>query len=108
MARHKNNHDHRICVRANIASRMTLDAIILLLLSSMSHTRRIFMALAHRYQPTYGVQFHPQSIITEQRNVLLMNFLRHAKGSVIGGSKTVSLKRQLRKARAGAGLLDAR
>lgn len=33
------------------------------------------MAIAHRYQPTYGVQFHPESILTEQGHVLLMNFL---------------------------------
>jgi para-aminobenzoate synthetase component 2 len=37
------------------------------------------MALAHRYQPTYGVQFHPESILTQQGHVLLMNFLRLAK-----------------------------
>lgn len=36
------------------------------------------MALAHRYQPTYGVQFHPESILTQQGNVLFMNFLRLA------------------------------
>lgn len=34
------------------------------------------MALAHRFQPTFGVQFHPESILTEQGDVLLMNFLR--------------------------------
>lgn len=34
------------------------------------------MALAHRFQPTFGVQFHPESILTEQGHVLLMNFLR--------------------------------
>lgn len=34
------------------------------------------MALAHRYQPTYGVQFHPESILTQQGHVLLTNFLR--------------------------------
>lgn len=34
------------------------------------------MALAHRYQPTYGVQFHPELILTQQGHVLLSNFLR--------------------------------
>ncbi|WFU14616.1 aminodeoxychorismate/anthranilate synthase component II [Bradyrhizobium sp. CB3481] len=37
------------------------------------------MALAHRYQSTYGVQFHPESILTQQGNVLLSNFLRIAR-----------------------------
>lgn len=36
------------------------------------------MALAHRYHPTYGLQFHPESVLTEQGHVLLMNFLRLA------------------------------
>ncbi|WP_036015805.1 anthranilate synthase component II [Bradyrhizobium yuanmingense] len=36
------------------------------------------MALAHRYQPTYGVQFHPESILTECGYLLLNNFLRLA------------------------------
>lgn len=39
------------------------------------------MALAHRYQPTFGVQFHPESILTEQGHVLLMNFLRLTEAS---------------------------
>lgn len=39
------------------------------------------MALAHRYQPTFGVQFHPKSILTEQGHVLLTNFLRLAETS---------------------------
>ncbi|WP_092514336.1 aminodeoxychorismate/anthranilate synthase component II [Afipia sp. GAS231] len=34
------------------------------------------MALAHRHQPTYGVQFHPESILTQQGHTLLTNFLR--------------------------------
>ncbi|MDA9431891.1 anthranilate synthase component II [Bradyrhizobium sp. CCBAU 51627] len=34
------------------------------------------MALTHGYYPTYGVQFHPESILTSQGHVLLMNFLR--------------------------------
>jgi para-aminobenzoate synthetase component II len=39
------------------------------------------MALAHRYQPTYGVQFHPESILTQQGHALLTNFLRLAETS---------------------------
>ncbi|MGY3238435.1 anthranilate/para-aminobenzoate synthase component II [Bradyrhizobium sp. USDA 4472] len=34
------------------------------------------MALTHGYHPTYGVQFHPESILTPQGHVLLMDFLR--------------------------------
>ncbi|XIA67792.1 hypothetical protein ACFIOY_19190 [Bradyrhizobium sp. TZ2] len=36
------------------------------------------MALAHRYQPTYGAQFQPESIFTQEGHVVLMNFLRVA------------------------------
>ena len=36
------------------------------------------MALAHRQQPTYGVQFHPESILTQYGHVLFTNFLRFA------------------------------
>ena len=34
------------------------------------------MALAHRTQPTVGVQFHPEAVLTEQGHDLLRNFLR--------------------------------
>jgi anthranilate synthase/phosphoribosyltransferase len=33
------------------------------------------MALRHRQHPTFGVQFHPESILTEYGKVLLQNFL---------------------------------
>jgi para-aminobenzoate synthetase component II len=36
------------------------------------------MALAHRSHPTYGVQFHPESILTEKGHALFGNFLRLA------------------------------
>lgn len=48
-----------------------------LIVTSRSEDGEI-MALSHRYQPTYGVQFHPESILTQQGSVLLMNFLRLA------------------------------
>lgn len=34
------------------------------------------MAIAHRSLPLFGVQFHPESILTEQGHQLLKNFLR--------------------------------
>jgi len=33
------------------------------------------MAVRHRTQPTYGVQFHPESILTPHGDTLLRNFL---------------------------------
>lgn len=38
----------------------------------------VIMAVAHRSQPTWGVQFHPESILTEGGYTLLANFLRVA------------------------------
>jgi len=36
------------------------------------------MALSHRSEPVYGVQFHPESILTEFGHALFANFLRLA------------------------------
>ncbi len=36
------------------------------------------MAVQHRHYPTYGVQFHPESIASEHGHALLANFLKAA------------------------------
>ncbi len=33
------------------------------------------MAVQHRYHPIYGVQFHPESILTPLGNIIMKNFL---------------------------------
>lgn len=38
----------------------------------------VIMALAHRRYPVWGVQFHPEAILTEHGYLLLANFLRLA------------------------------
>ncbi len=37
------------------------------------------MGLAHRSHPTFGVQFHPESILTEHGHAMLRNFLKVVK-----------------------------
>jgi anthranilate synthase component II len=39
------------------------------------------MAVSHMTRPVFGVQFHPESILTVQGKALLANFLRIARGA---------------------------
>ena len=39
----------------------------------------LVMALAHRDRPIYGVQFHPESVLTPEGETLLANFLEAAR-----------------------------
>ena len=46
----------------------------------------IVMAMEHKERPIYGVQFHPESILTENGKQLLRNFLNISKdGNMKGG-----------------------
>ncbi len=48
---------------------------------------RTIMAVAHREHPTWGVQFHPESILTEHGHALLDRFLGMARTFLDGGPR---------------------
>ncbi len=47
------------------------------------------MGIKHREHPTYGVQFHPESILTEHGKKLLKNFLDIKPAPVAGGEQSM-------------------
>ena len=53
----------------------------------------VLMALRHRELPAEGVQFHPESVLTEQGRELLANFLNENEGDDAGPGSTWSASR---------------
>ncbi|MGH3753826.1 MAG: aminodeoxychorismate/anthranilate synthase component II [Pseudonocardiaceae bacterium] len=56
----------------------------------------IVMALRHRELPVYGVQFHPESVLTDGGHRLLANWLRIA-GAEVAESRVAELEAGMRK-----------
>lgn len=49
------------------------------------------MAIRHKEHPTYGVQFHPESIMTEVGEKIISNFLNNVAGIETNRAKTPSM-----------------
>ena len=45
----------------------------------------LVMAIAHRSKPVFGVQFHPESVLTPEGEKLIGNFLQLARGFALPG-----------------------
>jgi len=47
----------------------------------------LVMAIAHRTKPVFGVQFHPESVLTPEGETLLANFLALARPNAVSGAR---------------------
>lgn len=62
-------HSLIVAPEPGMAERLRVDAV----------SAEEVMALSHRSHPTWGVQFHPESVLTENGHALFANFLRLAR-----------------------------
>ena len=46
-----------------------------LMITAISEDQEV-MAIAHQHYPVYGVQFHPESLLTPNGKQIIMNFIR--------------------------------
>jgi para-aminobenzoate synthetase component 2 len=63
-------HSLIVAPEPGMADRLSVDAV---------SAEGEVMALSHRSHPTWGVQFHPESVLTENGHALFANFLRLAR-----------------------------
>jgi anthranilate synthase/aminodeoxychorismate synthase-like glutamine amidotransferase len=66
---------------------LVVDATLPDCLEESARSGELLMALRHRELPAEGVQFHPESVLTEQGRDLLANFLEPAAVSNGAGSR---------------------
>lgn len=63
-----------------------------------NNSQDIIMALTHKKYPVYGLQFHPESILTKQGEILIQNFLKIAElNYLFNKASTTEIKQELLK-----------
>ncbi len=65
-------------VRYHSLAALTLPAVLVETAWCEGEQGRVVMGVAHREKPLWGVQFHPESILTEHGEQLVRNFLENA------------------------------